>query len=63
MSAHPPPIPPDNRSPRGPGEPASLNKAADQKLHPERANSNPDEKGEQGNMRQNTTNTGYQQDR
>lgn len=63
MSAHPPPIPPANRSPKGPGEPASTSKEADQTLHPDTVNNNLAEKGQQGNLHQNTTNTGHQQDR
>ncbi|MBV9748694.1 MAG: hypothetical protein JO157_07760 [Acetobacteraceae bacterium] len=63
MSAHPPPVPPENRSPKGPGEPASTHKGTASKLHPAKAPDNLGEQGEQGNMKQNTTNQGYQQDR
>lgn len=63
MSAHPPPVPPENRSPKGPGEPADTPKGADQKLHPRKANPAPDQVGDPGASKQNTTHTGYQQDR
>lgn len=63
MSAHPPPVPPENRSPKGPGEPASMPKDAGQKLHPAKANPDPGEVGESAAVKQNTTNQGYQQDR
>jgi hypothetical protein len=60
-----PPVPPDNQSHKGTGDPKSGNphesrpgtKAAKSRV------SNPDEQGQQGNSRQNTTNQGYQQDR
>jgi hypothetical protein len=63
MSAHPPPVPPDNRSPKGPGESPATSKGASDKIHPEMANPNPDQIGESGAAKQNTTNQGYQQDR
>ena len=64
MSAHPPPVPPDNRSPKGQRR-AQLDaaRAPSPKLHPAKAPDNLAEQGEQGNMKQNTTNQGYQQDR
>jgi len=58
-----PPVPPDNRSPKGPGGEAQVvddttanKKDADRKRHL-------GEQGRQGNIKQNTTNQGYQQDR
>ncbi len=63
MSAHPPPVPPGNRSPKGTGESPATPKGADQKLHPAKANPDPNEIGEAGAIKQNTTNQGYQQDR
>jgi hypothetical protein len=55
-----PPVPPANRSPKGPGIDPNV----------EIADTNPDERvrnlaeqGRQGNIKQNTTNQGYQQDR
>ncbi len=60
MSAHPPPVPPDQRSNKGPGE---TGREAEGKS--DAAGKTPlDEKaGRQGAVKQNTTNTGYQQDR
>jgi hypothetical protein len=53
-----PPIPPDNRSPKGPGaDPASA-------PHDDRGGRDVDTKRGQGdNIEQNTHNQGYQQDR
>ena len=62
MSAHPPPVPPENRSPKGPGESATP-KGSQDKVHPAKANPNPDQIGQPGATHQNTTNQGYQQDR
>ncbi|HVW93782.1 MAG TPA: hypothetical protein VHB74_14405 [Devosia sp.] len=62
MSKHLPPIPPANRSPKGTG--------GDSKLAPQGGSGGPvvdernlAEQDRQGNIRQNTTNQGYQQDR
>jgi hypothetical protein len=63
MSAHPPPVPPANRSQKGPGEPATEAKGGGTKIHPSKAPNNIDEEGERGNVKINTTNQGYQQDR
>ena len=63
MSAHPPPVPPDNRSPKGPGEPASAPKGAEGMPAPGKGNPNTGEVGSPGNTKQNTTNKGLQQDR
>lgn len=58
-----PPIPPENRSPMGPGEPdhgkRDLSKSQQRQSRP----ANPDSQGQQGNTRINTTHQGYQQDR
>ena len=58
-----PPVPPANRSNKGPGKPsrtpASANAAADK----ESSSRNLAEQDRQGNIQQNTTNQGYQQDR
>jgi hypothetical protein len=59
MTAHPPPIPPDQRRPQQ-GE-AAPNKSAGNQV--ERDNPDLAEQGRQGNIKQNTTNQGYQQDR
>jgi hypothetical protein len=55
-----PPAPPANRSPKGPGDKHSG--ARDTSKDDERPD-NPDQQGETGNIRQNTTNQGYQQGR
>jgi hypothetical protein len=57
MSAHPPPVPPANRSNKGTGEPkeAELDRT-------EKTTRKPIERN-QDSVRENTTNQGYQQDR
>ena len=58
-----PPVPPAGRSRKGAG-PSSAEKTGDlapTQHHPEKRNL--DEQGRQGNVRQNTRNQGYQQDR
>ncbi|AIM03711.1 hypothetical protein GOA77_16440 [Sinorhizobium meliloti] len=59
MSSRPPPIPPNNRSDKGTGEPGTV--SAEPKK-PDVAE-NPEKKGQQGNTKVNTTHQGYQQDR
>jgi hypothetical protein len=54
-----PPVPPANRSPKGPG--ATPNVSTNDPKAPPRENLA--EQGRQGNIKQNTTNQGYQQDR
>ena len=54
-----PPVPPANRSPKGPGGAAR----PDTDTSKEQAPENLDEQGRHGNIKQNTTNQGYQQDR
>jgi len=56
-----PPVPPDNQSHKGTGDPKSGNahEARKGRGHVEA----PDEQGQQGNIAQNTTHQGYQQDR
>jgi hypothetical protein len=54
-----PPVPQQNRSPKGPGE--DQRPEADAPDKPKRENLR--EQGRQGNISQNTTNQGYQQDR
>jgi hypothetical protein len=60
MSAHPPPVPPEQRINKGPGD-----AGREAEGHSNAASKKPlDEKaGDQGAVKQNTTNTGYQQDR
>ena len=64
MSAHPPPVPPDQRPPHGTGDASGTRgaTAAAEHAHPPR-DPNTAEQGRQGNTKQNTTNKGYQQDR
>jgi hypothetical protein len=62
MSKHLPPIPPQNRSPKGTGgsdhlDPKQASASAGQ------GERNFDQQGQQGNSKQNTTNQGLQQDR
>ena len=56
----PPPVPKENRSPKGTGDDKSDLKNADAVRKEDR---NLQEQGRQGNIKQNTTNQGYQQDR
>ena len=62
MSSRPPPVPPANRSPKGPGEPS---KAAehDNLPFPDSRLRNIEQQGRQANIKQNTTHQGLQQDR
>jgi hypothetical protein len=56
MTSHMPPVPPANRSKKGPAEaPQSLHD--DSVKHPEPQNTS--EQGETANIKQNTTNKGY----
>lgn len=61
MSTKRPPVPPENQSHKGPGDPKSGD-PHEVKIGKSRTE-NPEEQGQQGNIRQNTTNQGYQQDR
>ena len=56
----PPPVPPASRSPNDPGPDAKPD-VKNERKPPERENLA--EQGRQGNIKQNTTNQGYQQDR
>jgi hypothetical protein len=60
MSNRPPPVPPAGRSNKGPAgaRPAEAH-VKDDRTPPD----NPAEQDRQGNVKQNTTNQGYQQDR
>jgi hypothetical protein len=60
MTAKPPPTPPEQRSPKGAGDPKTP--PTDTAPHGAR-NTDPDHKGRGANIKQNTTNQGYQQDR
>ena len=60
MTAKAPPVPPASRSPKGPsGAKRAPRDTSQRDTVPE----NLDEQGDQGNIAQNTTNQGYQQDR
>jgi hypothetical protein len=61
MTAHPPPIPPDQQTPHGKSEAETPSNNRTEKDN--RLNRNLGEQGRQGNVKQNTTNQGYQQDR
>jgi hypothetical protein len=63
MTNKPPPVPAANRSPKGPGESKEvpLDTAAGKREADRQRNLG--EQGRQGNIKQNTTNQGYQQDR
>ncbi|WP_376708322.1 hypothetical protein [Bradyrhizobium cenepequi] len=61
MMTKPPPVPPENQSRKGTGDPKSGNahQARTARGHAE----NSDEQGQSANTKQNTTHQGYQQDR
>lgn len=61
MTARMPPVPPDNTSPKGPGDAARPN--ADTRSAADPRDRNLSEQGRQGNIAQNTTHQGTQQDR
>lgn len=60
MTKAPPPVPPANRSSKGPSDEKNVagSKAGDVQGTPD-----PEQKGQQANTKQNTTHQGYQQDR
>jgi len=63
MSSHPP-VPPAARSPKGPGSnPASVEKTSRENARRAQQKTNLEDQGDPGNISQNTTNQGYQQDR
>jgi hypothetical protein len=61
MTSRMPPVPPDNQSHKGTGD--SKRMSPDQIPHGQKHAENPDQQGQQANIKQNTTNQGYQQDR
>ncbi|HYZ33854.1 MAG TPA: hypothetical protein VE684_16415 [Crenalkalicoccus sp.] len=63
--AHLPPVPPANRSPKGPGPQDQPGGSGDLAAEANKAgrDRNLGEQGRQGNIAQNTRNQGYQQDR
>ncbi len=62
MAAHLPPVPPEQQSNKGPASPTGAAEAGTAKSEAERTR-NLAEQGRQGNLKQNTTNKGFQQDR
>jgi hypothetical protein len=62
MTRRLPPVPPASRSPKGPGDQAEPPTATDGKRG-DQAPENLKEQDRQDNIKQNTTNQGYQQDR
>lgn len=62
MTRHAPPVPPAGRSPKGPGGSRHETDADSAAGTPE-GKKNLSEQDRQGNIHQNTTNQGYQQDR
>ncbi|MBV9248552.1 MAG: hypothetical protein JO227_04815 [Acetobacteraceae bacterium] len=63
MSAHPPAVPPEQRSPKPGAGAASVPKDQVEPDAYRDQNRNTAEQGRQGNIKQNTTNQGHQQDR
>ncbi len=61
MSSKMPPVPPANRSPKGPGGDAKTQMQAEDTGNAQKQN--PDKTGQSGNSKINTTHQGYQQDR
>lgn len=61
MAAQRPPVPPASRPTKGPGTSGRESKPHEPQHHAHDTNTN--EQGEPGNVHQNTTNQGYQQDR
>jgi hypothetical protein len=60
MNSKLPPVPEDNRSHKGPGEPPTANVSQEASG---RQAQDPNKQGQQGNTKVNTTHQGYQQDR
>lgn len=61
MSTKMPPVPPDNRSHKGPGSDPAMSKDTTPKGQTRPANA--DQQDQEGNTRINTTHQGHQQDR
>ena len=57
-----PPVPPANKSPKGPNNQKKAD-LRDQPSDTKHGTQNPDHNAQQANIEQNTTNQGYQQDR
>jgi len=63
MTAHPPPVPPDQRPKAGPASSGATDASIVKDARPGQHDRNPAEQGQAGNIKQNTTNKGFQQDR
>jgi len=61
MTTKPPPVPRENQTDKGPGGAPRAPK--DTSRHGRQTDRNQSQQGRQGNISQNTTNQGYQQDR
>ena len=61
MTGKMPPVPTENQSRKGTGGRKQV--SADDTPHGQQRPQNPDQQGQQGNIKQNTTNQGHQQDR
>lgn len=61
MSSKLPPVPTENKSPKGTGHQKKA--PIDDTQHGAHGAPNPDRRGQQGNTKVNTTHQGYQQDR
>lgn len=61
MTSKMPPAPQANQSPKGTGDPKRT--SAGRTPRGQQRAQDPDQQGQQGNIKQNTTNQGYQQDR
>jgi len=61
MTGKMPPVPPASQSTKGTGDDKQT--SPDRAPHGQQRAQNPDQQGQQGNIKQNTTNQGYQQDR
>jgi hypothetical protein len=61
MAEHTRPVPPEQRSPKGPKEERTVVSSDD--THDRAEKSSPDNRGQTGNTRVNTHHQGYQQDR
>ena len=62
MSSKPPPVPPENRSPKGPAS-SGVQEAEHSEAQGRKIPENLAQQDQQGNTKQNTTHQGYTQDR
>lgn len=61
MATKAPPVPKENQSPKGTGDPKTS--ATEEKTKADLISENPDKRGQEANTRQNTTHSGNVQDR